>query len=243
MNDLKARFQAAADQYVAKTREEADVIGIVVSGSFVHSRLDPNSDIDIYVIMDPSNTERERGNTWINGVEIEYFKNPPQQIQAYFRKEKSPHTAHILANGQLVYKGSTVVETIIKEAKEVLANSRPALKEFQIELLKYHLDDLYKDLADCIYHQDPFASKLIKFEIINRCIEAFCQVHRIHATKRKRLIEQLDRVDPEFSNLLQDYTQADWDKNLALDALIAKMAKILGGKRNKEWRLRSSLDL
>ncbi|MFK7925864.1 MAG: nucleotidyltransferase domain-containing protein [Bacteroidia bacterium] len=243
MNDQIARFQAAADEYVARTKTKADVLGIVVSGSFAHAQIDPHSDIDIFVITDPSSTERERGNTWINGVEIEYFKNPPQQVRSYFRKEKSPHTAHILANGKVVFSRSTEVEKLIKEAKAILATPLTVLKPFQIELLKYHLDDLLKDQADCIHNADRFAGELIKFQIINRCIDTFCQVKRVNRTKDKRLESQLAEIDAGFAHAIKRLTLAEWNDANALAEVAAKMEEILGGKRTDEWVLRSSLDI
>ncbi len=243
MNDQKARFQAAADKYVAKTQLEKDVIGIVVSGSFVHAELGPNSDIDIYVITDPSNSERERGNTWIHGVEIEYFKNPPQQIRAYFRNEKSPHTAHILANGLVVFQSSTEVEKLIQEAKIIMAQAAPELKSFQIELLKYGLDDLLKDYADCIALGENTAGVLIKQQIINHCIDSFCQVHRIYRDKNKRLIKQLAIIEPAFAQLTETVLLSNWDDREGVKAIADRAAAVLGGHRSKEWVLRSKLDL
>ncbi|MEM6346649.1 MAG: nucleotidyltransferase domain-containing protein [Bacteroidota bacterium] len=243
MNDQKARFQAAADEYVAKTQLEKDVIGIVVSGSFVHAELGPNSDIDIYVITDPSNTERERGNIWIHGVEIEYFKNPPQQIRAYFRKEKSPHTAHILANGLVAFQSSTEVEKLIQEAKAIMAQKAPALKSFQIELLKYGLDDLLKDYADSYAIEDYFAAMQIKHQIINHCIDAFCQIHRIYRTKSKRLMAQLFEIDSTFGLMIVQLSLSDWEDKKGIEKVGTYTANLLGGPRTKEWVLRSKLDL
>lgn len=243
MNDQKVRFQTAADEYVASTKTEADVLGIIVSGSFAHGQIDPHSDIDIFVITDPSNTERERGNTWINGVEIEYFKNPPQQVRSYFRKEESPHTAHILAHGKLVFSRSTEVGKLIEEAKAILATPLAILKPFQVELLKYHLDDLLKDHADCIYNGDRFAAEMIKFQILNRCIDTFCQVKRMHRTKDKQLETQLAETDAIFASAIKRLTFAGWDDLAALLAVTTKIEAILGGKRTDEWGLRSKLDL
>ncbi|MEL7530221.1 MAG: nucleotidyltransferase domain-containing protein [Bacteroidota bacterium] len=243
MNDRRAQFQAAADEYVAKAQLETDVIGIVVSGSFAHGKLDPNSDIDIFVITDPSNTERERGNTWINGIEIEYFKNPPQQIRAYFRQEKSPHTAHILAKGQVVYERSTEVEKLIQEAKAIIDAPAPALKDFQKELLKYHLDDLIKDYADCNAVEDYFAAMLIKHQVVNHCIDTFCQLHQIYRTKNKRLMGQLFELDATFGLMIVQLGLSDWDDKDGLERVAAYTANLLGGARSKEWTLKSKLDL
>lgn len=38
---------------------------MIVAGSYIYGRLDPHSDIDIFVVLHPDCDYRERGNTWI----------------------------------------------------------------------------------------------------------------------------------------------------------------------------------
>ena len=135
MQDLYPKFQAAANEFIERSKLDEDVIGIILTGSFVHGSLAPNSDLDVYLILDEKCDYRERGNTWINGVEIEYFKNSPEQIRTYFKREQaSPHTAHMLAKGKLVFQKSPLVAKLIKEAELELTKLVNPLKEFQLEL-------------------------------------------------------------------------------------------------------------
>ncbi|MEL7339461.1 MAG: hypothetical protein AAGM67_03165, partial [Bacteroidota bacterium] len=200
-------------------------------------------DIDIYVITEPASKERERGNTWINGVEIEYFMNPPQQIRAYFAKEKSPHTAHILANGEVVLSRSDEVETLIEEAKAVLATAPPPPSDVQLKLYRYQFDDFYKDHADCLLREDAFAVQWIRSEMAKQAVLAFCQIHRIHHDKAKRLEDQLRNLDPTFADTLKAFVLADWREQGPYEAFRQKLADLLGGERSREWILRGSLDL
>ncbi|MEL6802575.1 MAG: hypothetical protein AAFO91_02180 [Bacteroidota bacterium] len=243
MTKREKAFREAAHKYIKRMEGDPDVIGIILSGSLVHAEIAPNSDVDIYVITDPYCLERERGNTWIDGVEIEYFMNPPQQIRAYFVKEKSPHTAHILANGEVVFSRSDEVQKLIEEAKAVLAEAPPAPSAVQIELFKYHFDDLCKDYADCLLREDAFATTWLKSEIARHAMLVFCQVHRIHHDKVKRLEGQLRLIDPAFADMLKDFVLSDWQAEGPLKVLRQKMSLLLGGERKREWVLRSDLDL
>ncbi len=83
---IEEKFQKALDKFVEKTKGNKNVVGILVTGSFVHSVLHKNSDLDVFVITKDS-VIRERGNTWIDGVEVEYFMNPIKQIEYYFKEE------------------------------------------------------------------------------------------------------------------------------------------------------------
>ncbi len=244
MQDRKQQFQQAAEAYVEAEKQQEDVVGIIVAGSLIYSELDKNSDIDIYVILHPDCNYRERGNTWINDVEIEYFKNPPQQIRSYFQKEQnSPHSADMIANGKVVYNISTEVDQLRIEAQEIINTPPAPIKGFEIELGKYFLDDLSKDLEDSRLKGDLLAMELLKHQIVNKCIDLFCEIHRIRRTKHKRLEQQLGNIDQKFVQLLKRTTDHHWEERGAIEALLAAMGTLLGGSRSKEWVLKSPLDL
>ena len=237
-------FQTACKTFCDQQKADPTVIGIIVSGSYAYGRLDKNSDIDIHIILSPTCTHRERGNTWINGVEIEYFKNPPQQIRSYFQKEKnSPHTADMLANGQLIYHNSEVVIALIEEAKKLLATPPDLPKKVQIELAKYHFDDLFKDLEDSQLNGDEIAVALLENQIINLAIDWFCKMHQIRRTKHKRIVNQLSKVDPDFAKLIQMAISKHGQAVEAMPLLERKIGVLLGGMRTREWVLKSELDL
>lgn len=93
----------------------------------------------------------------MDGIEIEYFQNLPEQIRAEMRQERQdahqnnnnpPITSHIMAHGEVRYQRSPFVAKLVKEAKVIWAQaSSPAqLKPVQVELLKYNLNDIWKDL-------------------------------------------------------------------------------------------------
>lgn len=237
------QFQAACDIYVEQIRDHPDVIGILVSGSFVDGKIDANSDIDIYILLDPSCDYRERGNTWINGVEIEYFMNPPQQIRAYFRNEKVPHTAHMLAYGKVLYRKSDLLDQLIVEAKQIMGKKPSAAKQVQVELWKYHLDDLWKDLEDSRKMGNELAAILLKNQIVEMSLELFCKKHRIWRTKHKRLAVQLKEIDPTFLAIVEDAVRSGWPDFMGLRALRDYSEELLGGERSREWKLRSPLEL
>ncbi len=239
-NNRKEQFKIAADNFVLKTQQDENVIGIVLTGSYIHGTLSANSDLDIMVILDKNCNYRERGNTWIDGIEVEYFMNPPQQIRSYFQKEKnSPHTAHMLAHGQIVYEKTEEIQHLVSEAKTLINKAPSAPTPFQIELGKYHLDDLYKDYLDCVDNSMPTEQTLLGNELIEKCINLFCLVNKLWRAKQKDIVQQLDSIDPKFLSLVQTVLS----NKSEIGALVRYTEHLLGGKRSKEWILKSDLDL
>ncbi len=233
------QIELAIQKFVADLRKKKLVIGAILTGSYAHGPFDAHSDVDIYVILDSKCTFRERGNTWINGIEIEYFKNPPVQIRQYFNTEKSPHTAHMLAHGKILFQKEPLVAQLIKEAEAIWNRPPDPLKHFQIELAKYGLDDLEKDLNDALLNKDGLAVELIRADIIKQCIDVFFQLKRERRYKNKRLNLQIQQLDPVFLRLLEN---SFLEINNTFK-LIQYTEKLLGGKRTTEWALRSPLDI
>ena len=244
MENTKDKYIKASDKFVSQVKLDKDVMGIIVSGSLIYSRIDKNSDIDIFVILKNGCQYRERGNTWIGGVEIEYFKNPPSQIRSYFKKElRSPHTAHMLAFGRLVYSSSDEVKDLISEAKQIIAKQPPKISATQIELEKYFIDDQFKDLEDSIINEEELASIIIRNKTINRCIDIFCSIHQIRRDKDKRLKEQIKAIDENYLNSMNASLLESWNKLGNIEELRILTEELLGGRRSKEWILKTDLDI
>ncbi|MFK8102321.1 MAG: nucleotidyltransferase domain-containing protein [Saprospiraceae bacterium] len=244
MEAIQKRYQEASKIYVEQEKLNQAVIGIIISGSLLYSTIDKNSDIDIHVILDPNCEYRERGNTWINGIEVEYLKNPPAQIRRYFEKEKkSPHTAHMLAHGQIAYSRSRIIEELVVTAKAIIKTVPPKLKAFEIEFEKYFLDDYYKDFEDALLNKNSIGISIIRNKIINRSIDIFCKTHQIRRGKDKRLSQQIELLDPAYCQKIELAVHEKWNQITALAELRIATEELLGGRRSLEWKLKSNLDL
>ncbi len=131
-NNLQEKFNKSLKIFVDKYKRNPNVLAVLVSGSYIHSTPDKNSDLDVYVLLEKAKM-RERGNTWINGVEIEYFINPVNQVRYYFETEargKKPSTIHMFANSKILYQKDKTVNQLIKEAKSILKKKMPPIKKW-----------------------------------------------------------------------------------------------------------------
>ena len=236
----KADFQKACQQFVAIQQQDKDIIGIIVTGSYIHGNLNENSDIDIHLILNEKCEYRERGNTWIDGIEIEYFKNTPQQIRKYFIEEvKSPHTAHMLVHSSVEYSNALVINELIEEAKFALAHLPKPMHTIQKELAKYHIDDQWKDYQDVVMNKDVFARKFIFFDLVNKLVDTTCQFYQLRRDKSKKVEQQLASVDNEITLLLKNVlaTQNVNEEVKHLEVLKIYIENKIGGRRTKEWKL------
>lgn len=241
--NILVKYEKVLKKFVDQQKCNPKVIGIFVSGSFIHSKPDKNSDLDIFVLLDKSKY-RERGNTWIDGIEIEYFINPVLQVKDYFKTEigeKAPCTAHMFANSVVLYKKGNELDKLIKEAKLILKRPVPKMKKMEIELARYFIDDLYKDLEDTYVNGDLFAFNLMANKVLEKSLQIFIKYKNVRQEKIKRLMNQLEILDKSFYKLFSDVVlEIDTKKKFeCLKKLVDYTEKMIGGKRPKEWVLKS----
>jgi predicted nucleotidyltransferase len=239
--ELQERFRQALDKFVDEHKANKNVIGIFLTGSFIHSKPDKNSDLDVYILTKKSNF-RERGNTWINGIEIEYFINPVKQVEKYFKDEGNgaPHTAHMFTNSKILYSKGNELNRLIKKAEKIMRTPRKIISKVSKENAKYQIDDMEKDLEDVYLKKDSFSFNQIAMDILNESLEIFFKVKRLNFEKAKRLENYLKQNDTKFAELYKNaLLEKDLDKRYSnFISLIRYIEGLLNGKRTKEWKLK-----
>lgn len=245
-NDLKIKYNKILQKFIEKYKKQPNVAAIIVFGSYVNSKLDKNSDLDVYIILKNSKT-RERGNAWIDGVEIEYFINPIKQIKKYFYEERANKkftTTHIFANSIVLYKNGNIINKLIQMAKKII-DKNGRMSHYEIELNKYIIDDIKKDIEDVYLKKDVFTFNLIVNKLILKCIDIFFDFNKIIEGRPKKIGIKIKEVDLKFKKIISHLmAETNIDKKfIKANKLIKYLEKILGGKRLKNWKLISQCTL
>ena len=241
---LRRKFRRAADRYMASMANEEEVDAILLTGSLIHGEISRHSDVDIYILLKADVDYRERGNTIIDDVEIEYFKNPPQQIRNYFVSEAhAPHTAHMLTQGELVYNKSEVIHELIQEAQVILEQGRPRPTNTEIELFKYGLDDLNKDLKGCIDKQDRLAYTILVSELVNKIVDIQYHLDGRFTPKVNWYQRKLKSDYPDLYDLAQRALSTTVKSSSELENLVRFSEQQLGGKRSTPWKMMSKISI
>ena len=139
------------DNFMESFEHKADVIGVLVCGSFVTGSPSSRSDLDVHIILDESASYRQRGNKVVDGLLIEYFANPPRQIRSYFKEDYqhiSPHSQTQFATGEILLDTTGVVAELKQEATNMLALAFEGVEPKVDDILKYGIWDMLDDLLD-----------------------------------------------------------------------------------------------
>jgi hypothetical protein len=143
----------------------AELLGLLATGSRIHGRPDPTSDLDLHVVI--SSPRRQRRNRVVDGIEVEMFINPPFRIRRYFRGRGSEE--HQFAFGRVVYDPHGAVAAIRSEAVALWQAGPAPVGTQAVWEHRYHPADMLRDLQDISAEDEATAALLIARISNNSC--------------------------------------------------------------------------
>ena len=229
----------ALKAYIQQYEIDSNVVGIFLTGSFVHGDAGPNADLDVVIVQKYAYT-RTRGNIFVNNVEIEYFINPINQVEKYFEEEfpNKINTAHMYTNSIILYQNGSELPKLMDLAKNYIEKPLPDLSEYEIYSGRYFLDDLRKDLLDALDKNDKVTFDLVASEVVKELIKYFGKIKKIYPAKPKRIIDQFTKIDKTFANDLKIYLESSAPINeryQLLQKCISYIENLFGGSRPNDY--------
>jgi hypothetical protein len=221
------------EQLIAILRAEFgdDLLGILATGSRIHSTPGPTSDLDAHVLI--AQPRRQRRNILLDGVEVEMFINPPFQIRRYFSGRGMDE--HMFTFGRAIYDPHGVVAGLQAQARARWEAGPPPLEATWMP--RYFAADLLRDLEDVAAH-DAASAELLIARSVEQLIDSHYRLNRRWSVKLKRRLADLERWDAQAAQLARAALvggQLDV-RRAALDALAAHVLAPLGGLMPLEWR-------
>jgi predicted nucleotidyltransferase len=220
---------------VGMLREEfgKGLLGVLVTGSRVHGRPGPTSDLDVHVVIAAS--RRQRRNVVLDGVEVELFVNPPFQCRRYFADGRG-HDPHMFAFGQVVYDPQGVMRELQAEARAIWEKGPAPLDQRLIWMERYFPADLLRDLEDA--GEDEATATVLIAAVAERLLTTHYRLHGRWAVKAKRRLSDLEGWDPRAAALARRALTCGplLARREAAAELAAHVLQPIGGVMPVEWR-------
>jgi len=246
------------DQFLSTFEHTRDITGVLVCGSYVTGQPTSHSDLDVHIILDDAVDYRERGNRVIDGLLIEYFANPPRQIQAYFDgdlKDKSLMCQVQFATGEIVRDDDGAVRKLKEQALAMIDAFYQNNEASMPEKKKYFLWDMRDDLQNACENNWP-EFDFIYFNLLDkvisnylRCINRPYGLKAIYGhitseiTRGKYLLRELP--DAEINGLIVRCILAidRSEKASAFEGLVNAILDRFGGFDVNEFKQKSDVDI
>ena len=245
------------DKFLNEFEHTKDIDGVLVCGSYITGNPTNHSDLDVHIILESSVDYRQRGNKIVDGLLIEYFSNPPQQILKYFNEdlqEKDLMTQVQFATGQIIFDKSGKTSELKNKAKEMIDNFYKNEKIGMSDITKYGLWDRLDNLQDA-FDNNKADFDFIYYIILNGIIEEYMKaIHRPYRSitiygnitsdivRQKYLLKELP--NPIISDLIFKCIIAVTrdDKVKSVEKLYGMIIDMFGGFEVDGFKMKSKLD-
>jgi hypothetical protein len=180
--------------------------GALFFGSGQRGRLDPHSDLDIYVLI--VGDRRWNEGRLVEGRPIELAFSPVHGMSQHLR-EHNPIVTNAFASGQILFDRSGEVAELAAEARRRWVAGPPPLTDADTLRWRFRLTDLLYDLLDLAPDVGaPADAAAVGALLVSRSIEAASAQHRRWPPPRKGLLETLRRDVPALAPLIERYYQS-----------------------------------
>jgi hypothetical protein len=204
---LQPRYDAALRDAVAFVMTETSPLGVIATGTIIRGEAHPSSDLDVYVVHEPST--RRRIQRFFGDVPAEIFINPPHKVRAYFAEEHRDGrriSAHMVGTGFVVFDPTGIMAQLQAEAREWLA--RPdVFHPDDAERSRYAAASHLEDGAD-ITPSDPAAAALILGRAVIQMLEFWVRSHGRPLPRSKALLREVALHEAELGQLVDTYVAA-----------------------------------
>lgn len=215
-------WEKAVESFIEDWDKE-NVEGFLVCGSYVTGSPSKRSDIDLHIVLSPSIDWRQRGSRIIDGYLIEYFVNPPAQIEAYFKEDfesNRKHTAHMFSTGKILMDKHGVLASLREKAEGWMKKEYPEMSEMSVELSKYALWDLTDNLQD-LYDSGSESFSYAYWSSLINAFEFYSRYLRHDVIPIHKISEQLNDSSVQTKYSIAEYPDESF-KNLMNQAIKAK---------------------
>lgn len=255
----KQKWEIALNKFLEEWKTNPEVSGIIVCGSYITGNPTKNSDIDLHIVLKNGCKWRERGNKIVNGILIEYFANPPEQIKKYLESDRNKRRkidAHIFTTGKIILDKEGEVKKLKELAKEYLKRSFEEAPSFKIEFGKYHIWDMMDNLEE-VYNRKTPDFNFVYHSFLNVIFETYAEFKKYPKTVENKIYRFLtDKKDQKkyLIHPFQDkkfvaiFTKAIQEKNKdkmleIFNKLAIHVQNKMGGFNIDGWKMRSPVDL
>jgi hypothetical protein len=204
------------------------------------------SDVYVYIVI-KNNDKRYRGIKVVDGVEIDYFVNPIEQLQKEFeiaKKSQKKTVLFMLANGKIFQDKENQLQELQTEARKIIKNGPDKMSKYQIHMAKYFISDYMNDIKDTNDEKGDFSWQRNIDLLSDYLVETICKFHRIYITKPKYQKKELEKIDARFVELYEKIanTSSKKEKQKSIEELAQYVVRELGKDLDKEWEIITSVD-
>lgn len=202
-------LESVIKKYVEKMKKDYNVVGAMLTGSYITGKMKPNSDIDIFFIWDRENKSM-RGREFYNNIEFEYFVSP--EWKYYDRLKSDLISQQIYSSGKIIFDSNDTFKNIQQKAIEYSRNYNPELSASEKVDYSFYVETIMKDGIDMLVDGELEGFYFLSGMHIPKFCNIIAKIKKKYPIYEKHAIEQLNLLDKELFHEIVEFYKSN-DKN------------------------------
>jgi len=223
-----SQLSGKIDRFIELMKEKHQVVGAMVTGSYVTQQMQEHSDIDIF-LLGADDAFSARGRMFFEDQEFEYFISP--EWKYFDRLEKDMTSVRIYSDAKILVDPNHQLKRIQEKAIEKKAAYDFRLNDSQKIDFAFYVETVYYDGID-LYDAGAYEDFLF---FTNSQIKLLCDIAVKYLVKMpvyaKHGYTEMRQIAPEFAAHLKVFLEAPIhasEKKTAWEALCREVLNGLG---------------
>jgi predicted nucleotidyltransferase len=192
----------ATQNFLEELKQRADVVGVIMFGSWARGNNRPDSDVDLVVILTDGyrRTVEHR-----DGQAFEIIYTTEKGAFEYWESHKDD-AAGLWAVAKILFDKDGTIEHLKTKIKEVLDAGKKPIDEYQLGQFRFDAEDQLKYI-ESILASDPTTANLILTNKIFALTELFFDIRQIWTPAPKQRLAEIQKISPDSYALLKQFYQ------------------------------------
>lgn len=207
--------------YISKLESDANVVGVILFGSYARGDNRPDSDIDLIVLLQDGESYRkvvlDGGKTYeciyttVKGA-LDYWKG---DLDGCF---------NIWNDAEIVVDKNGDVKKLELESRKLVAAGKKKLSEWNFDHKKFDSEDQLKAISELSKTDIPAANLALSKVVIN-LVEWFFDIKQLWTPPTKKQLQAIRKVDIETGKLFDSFysQEMQFEQRLSLAKEIVKV--------------------
>ncbi len=192
----------ATQKFIEELMQRADVVGVIMFGSWARGNNRPDSDVDLVVVLteDYRRTVEHR-----DGQAFEIIYTTEKGAFDYWESHKDD-AAGLWAVAKVLFDKDGTIKRLETKIKEVLDAGKKSIDEYQLGQFRFDAGDILK-YVESILASDSTSANLILTNKIFALTELFFDIRQMWTPAPKQRLEEIQKISPDFYALLTRFYQ------------------------------------
>ena len=198
----KITMNEETQKFLEELKQRADVLGVIMFGSWARGNNRSDSDVDLVVIL----TEGHRRTVeHRNGQAFEIIYTTEKGAFDYWESHRDD-AAGLWAVAKILFDKDDTIERLKGKIKEVLDAGKKLIDEYQLGQLRFDAKDTLKYVEN-ILASEPTTANLLLTNKIFALTELFFDIRQIWIPAPKQRLTEIQKINPGFCTLLKQFYQ------------------------------------